>query len=113
MTKAERAYRKRHRKELAAKLREYRKRNPDKFRAYEIRKVHKTHMPTRPDPGFCEACGKVQVGRHLSVDHDHTTDKFRGWLCNGCNAALGHVRDSIAGLRLLIAYLEKHGDYSH
>jgi recombination endonuclease VII len=83
--------------------------NRDKRRLYE----HASHKPTRPDPGFCEACGTVDLKRRLFIDHDHLTDKFRGWLCGRCNSALGFAKDSIGTLRLLIAYLEKHGDCSH
>ncbi|MBS0599582.1 MAG: hypothetical protein JSR92_20185 [Proteobacteria bacterium] len=48
-------------------------------------------VPTRPDPGFCECCGKPPSGKfkHLALDHDHVSNKFRGWLCNGCNRAIG------------------------
>lgn len=46
----------------------------------------------------------------LHVDHDHLTNKVRGLLCRGCNTALGHVDDSIARLRGLIAYLESHAE---
>jgi hypothetical protein len=41
-----------------------------------------------------------------AVDHDHKTGKVRGLLCNGCNIALGHARDSVDVLRGLTAYLE-------
>lgn len=36
----------------------------------------------------CELCGK-STGRKISVDHDHKTNTFRGWLCKGCNAKVG------------------------
>ena len=56
----------------------------------------------------CAACNDALIGRsHL--DHCHTTGKIRGILCSGCNIALGHARDDVSRLRLLIAYLEKNG----
>ena len=48
--------------------------------------------------------------RPLCVDHDHATGKVRDLLCNKCNAALGHVNDSIELLAKMISYLEKHKD---
>ncbi len=39
-------------------------------------------------------------------DHDHTSNKFRGWLCHNCNRALGNMRDDILQLQRAIKYLE-------
>lgn len=38
--------------------------------------------------GPCEICG---LDKPLHCDHDHSTGKIRGWLCIGCNTALGKV----------------------
>jgi hypothetical protein len=43
----------------------------------------------------------------LHFDHDHATEKFRGWLCKSCNNALGYVGDRPEVLRALADYLEK------
>lgn len=59
----------------------------------------------RPKPDTCEACGSNGT---ICYDHDHITDKFRGWLCMKCNFALGHVNDDKKILLDLINYLEKH-----
>ena len=40
------------------------------------------------------------------LDHDHKTEKFRGWLCKKCNTGLGNFGDSIEGLKKAIRYLE-------
>ena len=45
--------------------------------------------------GTCALCGSVEgAGRRLCMDHDHTTGKFRGWLCSSCNMWLGRMGDS-------------------
>lgn len=54
--------------------------------------------------GVCECCGKA--GK-VHWDHDHTTGKFRGWLCVSCNTGLGKLGDSVEGLERAIAYLKK------
>lgn len=52
-----------------------------------------------------EACRKLLVGRDRQLDHDHASGRFRGFLCGGCNAALGHVQDNVERLRGLADYL--------
>jgi len=40
------------------------------------------------------------------LDHNHTTKKFRGWICNNCNVAIGRFADSVSGLKKAINYLK-------
>lgn len=63
---------------------------------------------THPRPDVCEVCDKPPTGKHpLHFDHCHTTGAFRGWLCVGCNTALGSALDDPAILRKLADYLER------
>lgn len=66
-------------------------------------------IPTRAAPAdnVCECCGLMQYGAALALDHDHPTDKFRGWLCSRCNRAMGLFGDSIEGLMKAVHYLER------
>ena len=61
-------------------------------------------------PGHCDACGvKLTPGKGATGacwDHDHSTGKFRGWLCAHCNRALGYARDNSGILRALADYLD-------
>lgn len=59
-----------------------------------------------PRPKVCDACGREPGARSLHLDHDHKTGKFRGWLCAGCNASLGHCKDDPEILGSLIDYLK-------
>jgi hypothetical protein len=54
----------------------------------ELRKVDK-----------CQLCG-IEVSHHAGnghgraiIDHNHTTGKVRGVLCNNCNCIEGYIRD--------------------
>lgn len=60
--------------------------------------------------GFCHACGvpEMECGKMLCLDHDHETGCFRGWLCSGCNVALGYLQNSAERTLLLAEYAEKH-----
>ena len=56
--------------------------------------------PTCSNPG-CEAT------THLRMDHDHATGKFRALLCNGCNTALGFLKENPERIRSLATYIER------
>lgn len=64
--------------------------------------------------GKCAIClSSEHKGRgHFYVDHDHSTGKLRGLLCNPCNIALGMFRDSIETLQAAVRYLECHSPTS-
>jgi hypothetical protein len=63
--------------------------------------------------GSCDACGMTAdehfkiYGNLLHIDHDHETGKVRGVICYKCNITLGHFKDSIEHLQLLINYLRR------
>ena len=104
----------------AAYMREYRKEQPDKFKAIDLKKKfgitldeYREMLKKQNDvcaicknPEFCvdHRTGKV---RSLAVDHDHTTGKARGLLCTNCNTLLGYAKDSIDNLKKAIFYLKK------
>ena len=73
----------------------------------------KLPVPTRPEPRGCELCGEPPGKKSLNIDHCHATHAFRGWLCSGCNTALGRLGDNLDGLRRAQAYLERsHAPHS-
>lgn len=60
----------------------------------------------------CDICTRPQNMQHqngfrrsMFIDHDHTTGRIRGALCEACNSGLGLVRDSPAKLALLRCYI--------
>lgn len=42
------------------------------------------------------------------LDHNHSTGRFRGILCNNCNAALGMLKDDACIVAQAEQYLKKH-----
>lgn len=57
--------------------------------------------------GECAACCEgLKFDRTTHVDHNHLTGKVRGLLCNGCNTALGMMKENPVALRRLALYLE-------
>lgn len=73
-----------------------------------------------PPPTRCDSCGAVpNIGPHadpskrmanLALDHNKVTKKFRGYLCDGCNRALGQLGDSLDGVMNLVRYLQRSSD---
>lgn len=56
----------------------------------------------------CEIC--YRPSSRIDFDHDHSTGKFRGWLCRRCNLVLGGVHDDISLLKNMVIYLENNND---
>jgi hypothetical protein len=57
--------------------------------------------------GGCAICGATRNGRHLCVDHDHSTGEVRGILCNTCNVTIGRIEKG-PGLQPFAEYLDAH-----
>lgn len=76
-----------------------------------LKVYHRQHaglpLPTRPIPIVCECCGKPPKKNSLSLDHNHKTGEFRGWLCILCNTGIGSLGDSVEGLIKAIRYLNR------
>lgn len=53
-----------------------------------------------------EEYGYGSGNRTANVDHNHTTKKIRGLLCNRCNQGIGYLQDSPTLLRLAAEYLD-------
>jgi hypothetical protein len=60
--------------------------------------------PKAPTDASCAHCGKKET---LVFDHDHTTNTFRGWLCNSCNRSVGVLGDDVQGVIKMLNYLNK------
>ena len=54
----------------------------------------------------CKICNIDVIGKNQCVDHEHSTGKIRGILCNNCNRALGYFNDSQHKLLNAIKYLK-------
>jgi len=39
----------------------------------------------------CAICRGKSTRRAMNIDHDHTTGKVRGLLCDSCNLSIGHL----------------------
>ena len=79
--------------------------------AEELRKAERTEPKGL---WSCPICEIMYITEMMASpprrDHDHSTGKFRDWLCDSCNTGLGRFDDKITLLEKAIEYLE--GDYS-
>lgn len=89
------------------RARYHKNRDKEKERA-RLREHKKLPKPTRPCPQLCELCGRPPGKRALALDHDHQTNRFRGWLCGNCNMILGRFGDDAAGLLKAVRYVTRN-----
>ena len=91
------------RDKIRAQKRRYYERYPERKQAEAAKHlVRKRDERNASRAHACEVCG----GGPTVYDHCHEFGHFRGWLCNGCNSALGFAKDDPETLRKLAAYLE-------
>lgn len=64
---------------------------------------NKLHKKAPPKPDVCECCGKVPY--KWCLDHDHSDDSFRGWLCEPCNTGIGKLGDTLESIVKAFNYL--------
>jgi len=69
------------------------------------------YMQMAEDQGFCcEVCKthKDELGSQgLCVDHCHTTGRVRALLCQGCNSAVGYVKENALTAERLVEYIRE------
>lgn len=70
-------------------------------RMNKVRTELKKTAPPKPDA--CECCGKKAT---LFLDHCHTTDVFRGWLCDHCNNGIGRLGDTKEAIIRALEYFD-------
>jgi hypothetical protein len=72
-----------------------------------LRQEKKKHR-SKPLDLKCECCGKEITESEFRFDHDHTTGKFRGWICDVCNVTIGKMGDTRDSVTSYIGSLMKY-----
>ena len=57
-----------------------------------------------PEGTVCAVCKRKEG---LVFDHCHTTEQFRGYLCDPCNRSMGVLGDNVEGLLRYVNYLNR------
>ena len=131
-TEEARRYRAKHPEKLAANSKAYRERHLEKVRErdrlaqaasrknnpeaqrlrnerYRERQRQKQiAIAGRAKPDVCEIC--KECNRYIVFDHCHTSNLFRGWLCDRCNKVLGILKDNPILIRKLADYVENFNE---
>jgi hypothetical protein len=99
-------YQKKNRESISVKEKIYYSANKSKFVGYSW-KSRGYPPPTRNKTLVCECCGKPPSKKGLSLDHCHSTGKFRGWLCTRCNVGIGALGDNYETVLQALEYLKR------
>lgn len=68
--------------------------------------THDQRLALLEEHGYtCAICSEKLSKETAQLDHCHTTGKHRGFLCRGCNTALGFFKDDVKLLEKAIEYL--------
>jgi hypothetical protein len=65
------------------------RKNLDKGKRMAQKDAQKNGLSIRPNEKDC--CCFCDETKGLVFDHNHDTNKFRGWLCDPCNRAIGTI----------------------
>jgi hypothetical protein len=105
-------------KKVASKrTRDYRINHPEKVDEYERKhKLKSIYGITLEDyknilnkqNGKCAICGEPSINKRFSVDHNHTTGKVRGLLCNNCNTGIGLLKENLEIIQRALLYLKNN-----
>ena len=78
------------------------------MRKYNLTKDEVLRLRTQTE---CEICGNKNIkNKALCIDHNHTTGKVRGVLCDSCNTGIGKLKDDVAIIQNAINYLKKYAN---
>lgn len=85
-------------------------RKDEQLRAVYNISLNDYNLMLRLQDDKCKTCKKhkSEFKRSLAVDHDHTTGKIRGLLCDDCNISLGRLKENFETLLNLAKYIQEH-----
>ena len=72
---------------------------------YREKFLNRWGLTLMDEPKNCHICNCSAGDRSLSLDHNHETGLPRGFLCQQCNIAIGHFKDSEELLNKALEYL--------
>jgi hypothetical protein len=94
------------------KVNNWRRENPERARDSQLKKNYGITLDAyikifESQNNRCAICKSPSTGgkNDWHVDHDHSTGKVRGILCNHCNRGLGAFKDNASVLTDAINYL--------
>jgi hypothetical protein len=101
------------------RLERYRTLTPEQLKNYTLMTKFKISLEDyekmlENQHGKCAICKTSKTGnrcKYFAVDHDHTSGKIRGLLCQSCNTGLGFFKDNEYFLAGAINYLSKEKEF--
>jgi hypothetical protein len=115
--KVQSLYKKSNKEVLKIKALSYQRKNPDKRKDYKLRWRYGASLEIYEkllveQGGLCAICKTNNpVNKHkkrFCIDHNHSTGKIRGLLCDNCNKGIGCLKDSKDLVLSALEYLSKN-----
>lgn len=100
-------------------VRAYAKKNQHKIRERNIKKIYGKEIQDIMDmmtlqKGCCAICNGSLINpdsiKNYAIDHNHSTGKVRGFLCNNCNTSLGLMKENREAILEMVKYLDQEDD---
>jgi hypothetical protein len=104
-----------HRQKHSEYIKLWRVENKDTIRARARKRMfgiseEEQEAKLKSQDGKCAACGDdLKPHRETHLDHDHSNDMIRDFICRRCNVAIGLMFDSPVRARRIAEYLERWG----
>ena len=97
-----------HKEEIRAYKRKYKEKHKQRYKEQRLIRNYGITLKQynkifNQQKGVCAIC---EQDSKLYVDHNHSTKRVRGLLCNNCNNGLGRFKDNINFLENAIQYLK-------
>ena len=117
LSKKKKEYYFKNKEHILARVKNWSLNNKDRVRENQLKRDYNLTLDQynkmfTDQKGCCKICDRHQskLSKVLGVDHNHTTGKIRGLLCNSCNTNIGKFNEDTKILNKMIEYIKEYNN---